>query len=111
MIRINIKPLSVNEAWKGRRKRSHLYNTYERDLMFLLPKMNIILNPKLKYQITLKWGFSSASSDWDNPIKPTQDVIAKRYGFNDKLIKRAIIDVENVKKGQEYFEFKIEEII
>jgi len=110
MYRVELKPLSVNAAWKGRRMRSHLYNAYEKTLMLILPKVNIELDKKKRYQITLKWGFSSASSDWDNPIKPTQDVIAKKYGFNDKLIKRAIVEVENVKKGKEYFEFNIEEI-
>ncbi len=109
--RINIKPLSVNDAWKGKRYRTDKYLKYCRDLSLILPNVKILLDENKKYQIYLKWGFSSASSDWDNPIKPTQDVIAKKYGFNDKLIKKGIVEVEQVKKGSEYFEFEITEII
>lgn len=105
MIRVEIKPLSVNEAWQGKRFKTAKYKKYETDLLYLLPKIKI---PSPPFIIHLKFGFSSTASDWDNPIKPTQDVLQKKYGFNDKLIKRAIVDVEDVKKGQEYFEFKIE---
>ena len=108
-IKINIKPLSVNEAWKGRRIRTDAYKQYQHDLGFLLP-VNVKL-PEPPYEIYLKWGFSSKSSDWDNPIKPTQDIIAKKYGFDDKLIKRAIIETEIVPKGQEYFKFSINQLI
>lgn len=111
MIRIKIKPLSVNDAWQGRRFKTDAYKNYERDLMYMLPKAKIELVPSKSYQIHFKFGFSSAASDWDNCIKTTQDCIAKRYGFNDKLIKRGIVDVVSVKKGKEYFEFNIEEII
>ena len=111
MIRINIKPLSINDAWKGMRYPTDDYKQYKKDLAYILPNVKIALEAKKKYVIYLKWGFSSRASDWDNPIKPTQDCIAKRYGFNDKLIYRAIVEKEIVPKGKEYFEFKIEELI
>ena len=104
MIRINIKLLSVNEAWKGKRFRTDKYKAYQKIVSYLLPKIEI---PKAPYEVYYTFGFSSASSDWDNPIKPTQDILASHYGFNDKLIKKANITVEQVKKGEEYFEFKI----
>mgnify|MGYP003404518404 CR=1 FL=1 len=107
--RVYIKPLSVNDAWKGRRKRSDEYNEYEQMLMdSQLPDIEL---PEPPYCIHFKFGFSSSASDWDNPIKPLQDILAKRYGFNDKLIKRGIVDVEDVKKGYEFIEFKIETLI
>lgn len=110
MIRVQIKPLSINDAWKGQRFKSKEYKQYESDLMFLLPKRKILLEPKIKYQIILKFGFSSLASDWDNCIKTTQDCIAKRYSFNDKLIRKGIVETEIVPKGKEYFEFDIQEI-
>lgn len=106
MTRIELKPLSVNEAWKGRRFKTDAYKKYERNLTFILPKKLII--PEPPFVITLKFGFSSASSDWDNCIKTTQDILAKKYKFNDKLIRRGIVDTEIVPKGKEYLEFKIE---
>ena len=99
-----IKPLSVNEAWQGKRFKTDSYKAYERVLLSVLPDVEL---PDPPYEIYFKFGFSSPLSDWDNPIKPLQDVLQKRYGFNDKLIKRAIVDVVDVKRGGEFFEFKI----
>lgn len=104
MIRIDIKPLSVNEAWKGRRFKTDAYKNFQNTLLWLLPKMEI---PTPPYQIYFKFGFSNSLADWDNPVKLTQDVLSKKYGFNDKLIRRAIVETEIVKKGKEYIEFEL----
>ena len=72
--------------------------------MFLLPKMEL---PPPPYEIYFKFGFSSASSDWDNCVKCTQDILSKKYRFNDKLIKRGVVETEQVSRGQEYFIFEI----
>lgn len=105
--RINLKPMSVNDAWKGRRFKSDNYKEYEAIVLRMLPEIDL---PKPPYAIHFKFGFSSTASDWDNCIKPTQDVIAKRYNFNDKHIRKGIVETEIVKKGKEYFEFKIENL-
>lgn len=107
MIRIKIKPLSVNEAWKGKRFKTEKYKIYEHTLLWLLPK---IIIPSPPYEIYFKFGFSSSLSDWDNPVKPTQDILSKKYGFDDKQIRKAIIETEIVKKGKEYIEFEIIEL-
>ena len=109
MIEVKIKPMSVNEVWQGKRFRTKKYDAYERVLMYILPKSIII--PEPPFVLTLEFGFSSAASDWDNPIKPFQDVLAKKYKFNDKLIKKGIVSVEMVKKGEEFIRFKIESLI
>lgn len=104
MIRVNIKPLSVNRAWKGERCKTDEYRTYQNTLLWLLPKTTI---PPPPYELHFKFGFSSTLSDWDNPVKPTQDIISKKYGFNDKLIRKAIVETEIVPKGKEFIEFEI----
>lgn len=104
MIRINVKPLSVNSAWKGRRFRTDEYRAYQKIVSYLLPKIVI---PEAPFEVFYKFGFSSTSSDFDNPIKPLQDILASKYKFNDKQIKKATITTEQVPKGQEYFEFEI----
>ena len=104
-MRINIKPLSVNRAWRGRRFKTTAYNKYERDVLMLLKPIYI---PDGDLEIYLKFGFSNKNSDFDNPVKLFVDCLQKKYGFNDKHIKRAIIDVEHVKKGDEFIEFIIE---
>lgn len=107
MIKISVKPMSINKAYKGKRFRTKEYDSFEKIVLYLLPKINI---PKPPYEIYFKFGFSSTSSDWDNCIKITQDILAKKYNFNDKLIKKGIVETEQVKKGQEYFEFEIKQL-
>ncbi len=106
MIKVDIKPLSVNSAWQGRRFKSPAYTAFTKEVMFRLNKIKITL-PEPPYQIRFKFGFSSSASDWDNCIKPAQDCLATKYGFNDKLIRKGIVETELVKKGQEYFAFEI----
>lgn len=106
-MRVDIKPMSVNQVWQGKRFKTQAYKQYERDVLLLLPALDI---PDGELEIRLEWGFSSSASDWDNPIKPFQDILQKKYGFNDNRIKRAIVEVVKVKKGEEYIEFTIEQI-
>ena len=103
-MRIYIKPLSVNEAWQGRRFKTPEYEKYERDVLMLLPKIEV---PEGLISIKITFGFSSMGSDFDNPIKPFLDCLQKKYGFNDNRIKRAIIDVENTPKRAEFIEFEL----
>ena len=107
-MRINIKPLSVNQVWQGRRFKTPIYKKYENELLFMLPKLEI---PEGKLQLTIIFGFSSSASDWDNPIKPFQDILQKRYGFNDSRVYKATIIKEIVKKGQEFIEFNIKALV
>ena len=102
---IKIKPLSVNDAWKGKRFKTDGYKKYERDLLLMLPPKLVI--PDGELSIYLEWGFSSAASDWDNPIKPFQDILQKKYGFNDNRVFEARVKKKKVKKGSEYIIFNI----
>lgn len=80
------------------------YKQCENYLLWILSKMII---PESPYEIHFKFRFSNSLSDWDNPVKPTQDILSKKYGFNDKLIRKAIVETEIVNKGKEYVEFRI----
>lgn len=106
MIRVDIKPLSVNEAFQGRKFKTPKYKAYEKHTLLLLPPK--ITLPTPPYSIHYVFGLSSSLADWDNPVKPLQDILQKKYGFNDKDIIRATVEKITVPKGQEYFEFKIE---
>lgn len=106
--RIRLKPFSVNDAWKGRRYRTDDYKDFAMVLPLCLPKRLVV--PKGPLQIYFVFAFSNACADWDNPIKPTQDIIAKYYGFNDNRIARGLGDKMVVKKGQEYIDFQIMEL-
>jgi Holliday junction resolvase RusA-like endonuclease len=107
MITINIKPLSVNEAWQGKRFKTSAYKEYEKSVAILLPKITL---PNAPYKIFFEFGLSNVLSDWDNPIKPFQDILQKKYGFNDKDVYEAGIKKVVVKKGKEYIKFEITSI-
>ena len=82
-MKIDIKPLSVNKCWKGRRFKTDEYKKYEKDVRFLLGSLKI---PNPPYKVFYTFGFSSASSDIDNPVKPFQDILSKEYGFNVVIV-------------------------
>lgn len=70
-------------------------------------KLKPMYVPEGKLMLTVTFGLSSRNSDWDNPIKAFQDVISKKYGFNDRRIYKGIIEKVIVPKGQEFIEFEI----
>lgn len=105
MKRINIKPLSVNQAWQGRRFKTDKYKSFEKEILFLLP------NSKIKYEgnlmVNIKYGFSSKKSDVDNPCKTLLDCLCKKYGFDDRQIYQIYQEKTIVDKGNEFIEFEI----
>lgn len=108
MPKILIKPLSVNQAWMGRKFKTKFYKDYEIELALKLPKLKI--NKESKLELNLIVGYSNKSSDIDNFLKPFIDVLQKKYLFNDRNIYKLNIVKEIVKKGSEFIEFKINEI-
>lgn len=106
-IHLHIKPLSVNRAWQGKRFKSDEYDAYEKEMLLLLPKIDL---PEPPYRIFYEFGFSNKQSDYDNPCKPLGDILQKKYQFNDKEIYEAHIRKRIVKKGQEYIRIRIEHL-
>lgn len=105
MEKLNIKPLSVNEAWQGRRFKTDKYKKYESDLMVLLP--NNLKIPNGNIRLFIEFGFSNNASDIDNCLKPFLDCLQKKYGFNDKLINELNVRKIKVSKGYEHIIFEI----
>jgi len=68
-ISLNIKPLSVNRAWHGKRFKSKDYEVYEKLMLVSLPAGKL---PEPPYRVFYEFGLSSKLADWDNPCKPTQ---------------------------------------
>ena len=105
---LNIKPLSVNIAWQGKRFKTIKYKNYEKICLLSLPNIYI---PPQPYIVNLEFGFSNVSSDIDNPVKPFLDILQKKYGINDKDIFQLNIKKRIVKKGFEYIKFNITELV
>lgn len=105
MVKLNIKPLSVNEAWQGRRFKSPKYKLYENVILSFLPVSMKI--PENNIKLFVEFGFSNNASDIDNCLKPFIDCLQKKYNFNDKLINELNVRKIKVSKGYEHIIFEI----
>lgn len=105
MIELKIKPLSVNQAWQGKRFKTEEYKKYENDMLLMLPKKKIDNTKMLQLNIIVM--YSSVLSDIDNFLKPFLDILQKKYSINDKNIYRLVIDKVIVKKNEEGIRFEI----
>ena len=106
-MKINIKPLSVNKCWQGRRFKTPIYKGYETELLLKLQKIDV---PSVLIGLNITFGFSNKGSDIDNPLKPFLDILQKKYNINDRDIYELNVKKEIVKKGDEFISFKIYEI-
>ena len=103
-VTIDKKPLSVNQAWQGRRYKTKLYQQYEGKMLADLPELSIPPGP---LSVSLTFGFSNRASDLDNPVKPMLDILQKRYHFDDSRIYLLSVNKKIVPKGQESVTFEI----
>ena len=108
MIKTQIKPLSVNEAWRGKRKKTIKYLKYQRDLTLLLP--NNIKIPDGNISLKIVWGLSNMGGDVDNPLKAFIDTLQIKYGFNDSRIMKIEAEKEKVGKGEEFIKWEVKKI-
>jgi Holliday junction resolvase RusA-like endonuclease len=108
MNRLDIKPLSVNEAFYGQRVKTAKYRTYQKEVLLRLKPMKLGSG---KLSLSIHFGFSSKGSDIDNCVKQFTDCLSKKYGFNDNRIYRLEVTKEIVPKGQEFIEYSISDLI
>jgi len=101
---IDVNPMSVNAAWQGRRRKTSRYLEYEAYLLDVLPNAYTV-PPEGDLVGLFHWGLSSIAFDWDNPIKPLQDILQKKYNFDDRRIFKAVVSKEKVDKGHEFITF------
>ena len=106
-MRVDAKPLSVNEAWQGQRFKTKKYKAYEQEVLLKLRHLTL---PEKPYKLILEFGLSNMQADWDNPIKPFVDILQKKYGFNDRDIFEAEVKKVKTAKGEEYIEFDLQGI-
>ncbi len=99
-----VKPLSVNEAFMGRKVKSQAYRHYERVVLRRLPLIEI---PEGLLELKILVLYSSRRSDIDNALKPFLDILQKRYGFDDNRIYKLTVRKAIVPKGQETIKFTI----
>ena len=103
--KLNEKPLSINEAWQGKRFKTPIYKSYEETILLTMPKGKIDVEQMLR--IEFFFGFSNKASDLDNPVKLLLDIAQKKYGFNDKNVFELNVRKCIVKKGEEFIQMGI----
>ena len=104
---IDVKPLSINEAYKGRKFKTAALKNYVLEVSCILPKIVLSEPPYTAY---FEFGVSSRGFDIDNGIKPLLDILQKKYNFNDNQIYDMHVKKVVVDKGKEYIKFKIEQL-
>lgn len=102
-VTVKVKALTVNQCWQGKRFKTDTYKAYEKLLLLKLPK---IVVPPGKLKVIYEFGVSNMQSDYDNLIKPFQDILQKRYWFNDCNIWECEVRKIKVDKGDEYCTFE-----
>ena len=105
---IKIKALSVNKAWKGKRFKTPEYKAYEEELLLILPRLKV--PNKTKLRLTIIVGFSNKGSDLSNMLKLFEDILQKKYGFDDKMNYEIFMKKEIVTKNNEFIDFGIYDI-
>ena len=109
VFKLNEKPLSINEAWQGKRFKTPLYKAYEETILLTMPKAKIETEQMLR--IEFFFGFSNKASDLDNPVKLLLDIAQKKYGFNDKNVFELNVRKCIVKKGDEFIQMGIYKLL
>lgn len=104
----DIKPLSVNQAWKGKRFKTIDYKQYENDLTWLImaAKIKPIKGP---VKVKIIFHFKNNLSDIDNCLKPLFDVFVKNKIIEDD---RFIYQLEVIKTldKKDFFIIDIEKL-
>ena len=107
--KLNEKPLSINEAWQGKRFKTPAYKRYEEAMLLLMPKGKV--DPEQMLRVEFFFGFSNKASDLDNPVKLLMDIAQKKYGFNDKNVFELNVRKCLVKKGEEFIQMSIYQLL
>jgi Holliday junction resolvase RusA-like endonuclease len=110
IIRMDIKPVSVNACWQGRRFKTDDYKKYERDASLILscvPREEFSQTGKI--ELNIKFYFQRVwNKDLDNFLKPLLDILTKnRLIADDRFI--AKLTVEKMQSASDYIEIQIKE--
>ena len=103
-MKVKIKPMSVNQAWQGKRFKTPKYKAFRERLQWLLKDMLI---PDGALKLTINFGVSNMAFDVDNGLKPFIDALQDRYDFNDNRIVEITARKEKTAKGSEFINWSI----
>ena len=105
--KVDIKPMTVNQCWRGRRYKTKEYDKYELLLTSVLPELDI--EDKRELKVDVEFGISKLM-DIDNGLKPLIDILQKKYKFNDRYIMELNVKKTVVKKTEHFIKVNIQYI-
>lgn len=102
---INIKPLSVNQAYvttkKGRRIKTEDYCAFEKEFLVKIKPFDM---PHERVRLNLLFGIYKG--DNDNLVKATQDVLFKKLDLDDKIVFHTSVEKVIVPRGMQFIQFE-----
>ncbi len=100
IINIEVKPLSINKAWRGRKFKTPEYIQFEKDCSYYLRNKKMIKGyVEIDYKFLLK---NAKMTDVDNCVKTTQDQLVKAGIIeDDRKIKRFVAEKFQLDKNDE----------
>lgn len=107
LIRVDLKPMSVNNCWFGKKNPTTVFQKYRVDMDRLLPDEYELPEKGTELFVFFRFGYSTRANDLDNGCKPLLDGLQAKLGFNDNKVYFIAMEKDIVKKGEEYFEFCI----
>ena len=107
MIVINLKPVSTNKIWKGKRWMSKEGAQFKKDCLLLLRAKQAKLKV-MEGEMSIHFRFGlSREMDTSNCIKLVEDCVALALGVDDIKFRGMTATKEKVAKGKEFIAVEI----
>ena len=107
-ITLNVKPLSINKCWQGKRFKTKIYKNYEEELLLFLKRYKPSDAKTKFYKVNLLFGIENfALTDVDNLVKPLMDIIVKAGIIKDDRYV-AEYNIRKIKSEKNFVKINIE---
>jgi len=109
MQKVDIKPMTANKCWQGRRFKTVKYKDWRDQVGYLIKNDKKFTGGKYELLIHVYTKYSS-TSDVDNFIKPIMDCLVD-VGIieDDRFIQK--VTCEKFKSAENYFEYELKEYV
>lgn len=112
MIRFKVKPLSVNQAFKGKRFRTGAARLFFDRVILAWRELKKSIRPNLPKKghlfVHYRYGVSNMGTDADNPTKSFQDALFFALGENDKRVRFMLIEKVKAPKSEEFIDWHVD---
>lgn len=102
-----VKPLSTNDMWMGRKRRSFEYQKFRRQMFKALKEYSNLHSIKGNMVLIAEVGLSSAAADLSNTVKAMEDVLMEYFKLDDKHTVDIHLRKFLVYRGDEFIKVKI----